>query len=499
MTHKSENNFDLQLIWQNIVERPVRWAVPAAVVAVAVLGYAVLHKPKWEAKQALVMRDEVAGRDMQQGQFASVDDMQTAQGTVLELARSPGVVADALKQVRAADGQPLPPNYPSQEDIEAAQSAVKVSAPGGAEFGRTEVFYLIAEDKNRDKAVRLNMALCDALESRLSQLRDAKAQSLIAELEETVTLAEDDLESATARLSVLESHVGGDLAELRILNESSNGESVLRRVVTDIQQELRQEQALLLANEQLLEVLGEAQRDTNHLVATPKGLLVSQPALSRLKDGLVDAQLRTAQALGTMSREHPTVKAAIAEESDVRRRLHSELEVAIRGVKVELEMNRRRIESLQQQLGSQQQRLSGIAGLRAQYNNLSAEVQQRTVVLNNAQADLATAKARRGAAHSASLLTRLDDAQTGAFPAGTSRSMIALAGLFGGLFTGLGVVLLTATPVVAAVEAAAATEDAAPQKAAAPAQPRPIAQPAAKLSLKEALLRIALGKPATQA
>ncbi len=498
MTHNSESNFDVQLIWQNIVRRPARWAVPAAVVAVAALGYAVLHKPQWEATQALVMRDEVAGRVMPQGQFASVDDMQTAQGTVLELARSPGVIADALKQLRTDVGGPVPANYPTQQDIEAAQAAVKVRAPGGAEFGRTEVFYLIAKNKNSDKAMRLNKAICDALESRLSQLRDAKAQSLIAELQETVALARGDLDDATAHLSALESDVGGDLAELRILNEASSGESVLRRVVTDIQHELRQEQAQLLNNEQLLAVLSEAGHDTNRLVVTPKDLLLSQPALARLKDGLIDAQLRTAQALGMMSSEHPHVKAAIAEENDVRRRLHSELQVAIRGVHVELDMNQRRIDALEKQLSGEQDRLCRIAGLRTQYNNLSADVQQRTAVWNKAQADLATAKARRGAAHSASLLTRLDDAQTGAAPAGTSRSMIALAGLFGGLLTGLGIVVLTATPVLPVDESAAAPQVAAQENLKAPAAKRSAPPPARKLSLKEALLQIAVGQPASQ-
>ena len=440
MQNHSDNTFDLQLVWQNIVHRPALWIVPAAVIAIGAFGYAVLRSPKWEATQALVVRDEAVGRVFtSQGKFASVDDMQTAQETVLELAKSYSVVKAALAQFGSE---------PSPEAVESMRGKIDVKAPNGAEFGRTEVFYLVVEDANRARSLKLTAAICDALEDRLSQLRDEKAQSLIDELEKTVALTRGSLDEATARLAALESEVGGDLAELRTLNESANGESPLRSISTNIRDEIRGEKQVQLQNQQLLELLEESKHDPEGILALPAQLLASQPALERLKAGLVDAQLRTSRALGTMSEAHPQVQAAIAEEKDVRRRLHGELAVAIRGLKVELSMNDRRIAELSNQLADVHQRLGSIAGLRAEYNNLAADVQQHTEVWNKAQSDLADARASQAAAHSASLITRLDGPQAGGYPAGPSRSMICLAGLCGGLFIGLGVVVLTAKPVV---------------------------------------------------
>jgi succinoglycan biosynthesis transport protein ExoP len=48
----------------------------------------------------------------------------------------------------------------------------------------------------------------------------------------------------------------------------------------------------------------------------------------------LDAQLRTAQLLGTMSPIHPQVVAAREAEQEIRRHLRSELTVAIRGVQL---------------------------------------------------------------------------------------------------------------------------------------------------------------------
>lgn len=490
----TDNTFDLRLVWQNIVHRPLRWIVPAAVVSALALGYAVFRAPTWEASQAMVIRDEAVGRVLTaQGKFASVDDMQTAQETVLQLAKSSSVVETALKQVGPRRGKSSA-GWPTVADVADLQRRITVKAPNGAEFGRTEVFYLIVKDSDRPRSLQLAGALCDAVQQRLSQLRDQKAQSLVAELAETAELARTSLDEATGRLAKLESSVGGDLAELRILNESSSGESTLRRTMTNIRDEMRNENKAQLANQQLLELLVQSQGDAQSIVAMPSQLLQSQPALQRLKDGLVDAQLRTSQALSSMSREHPRVKAAMAEEEDVRRRLHGELDAAIGGLRVELSMNDRRIASLSDQLGQLQQRMNDIAAVRADYENLSAEVQEHSKIWTAAQKDLADAQASRAAAHSASLLTRLDGPQTGACPAGMSRAKICLAGLGGGLLLGLGVVILTATPVVLPISEN--TEPAADSPRQVPVR-RPASQPLRNLTVKEALARIAFGFPST--
>jgi uncharacterized protein involved in exopolysaccharide biosynthesis len=500
MNYPHDLPFDLQLLWRSAIERPGRWLIPAAAVAVLAFGYAVVRPSTWEASQALVVRDEAVGRVFAPGKFASVDDMQTAQKTVLELATSAGVVEAALKEVGPRRGRPGR-NWPTLDDVEQLRGSISVTAPRGAEFGRTEVFYLNVKSNQRQRSITLAAAVCDALEVRLSQLRDHRAQSLVAEMQKTVNLAQGDLSQATARLSQLEAQLASDVAELRILNEASSGESPLRQTITRIRNDILAEEALQLGNEQLLAVLVETQGDADRLIATPNRLLESQPALRRLKDGLVDAQLRTAQALGNMSAEHPKVRAAIEEENDVRRRLRGELEAAIAGLRVDLEMNAGRVASLNKQLEGLHARMGRIAAIRPEYNNVMAEVRQRTENWNKAQKDLADAQASRAAAHSASLLTRLDGPRAGAHPQGPSRSLIVLAGLAGGFFVGVGVIVLTATPVFRSAAVAEGSlssptrEVAAESVASQPIPRRSAARPASSsgLSLKEALRRIALG------
>ena len=46
------------------------------------------------------------------------------------------------------------------------RDCVDMRPPGGAEFGKTEVFYLTIRDTNRDRASALVVALCGQLESR---------------------------------------------------------------------------------------------------------------------------------------------------------------------------------------------------------------------------------------------------------------------------------------------------------------------------------------------
>jgi uncharacterized protein involved in exopolysaccharide biosynthesis len=504
MNYPHELPFDLQLLWRSAIERPRRWLIPAAAVAALAFAYAVVRPSTWEASQALVVRDEAVGRVFAPGKFASVDDMQTAQKTVLELATSAGVIETALTQVGPRRGRPGK-NWPSPEDVEQLRGSISVTAPRGAEFGRTEVFYLNVKSNDRQRAITLATAVCDALEARLSKLRDHRAQSLVVELQKTVNLTHGDLAQATARLSRLESQLASDVAELRILNESSSGESPLRQTITRVRNDILAEEAVQLGNQQLLDVLVETQGDAARLIATPNRLLESQPALKRLKDGLVDAQLRTAQALGNMSPAHPKVRAAMEEEEDVRRRLRGELDAAIAGLRVELEMNVGRIASLNKQLAELHGRMGRVAAIRPEYNNVMAEVRQRTESWNKAQKDLADAQASRAAAHSASLLTRLDAPRAGAHPQGPSRTLIVLAGLAGGLAVGLGVIVLTATPVFrtnAPVAVAAAAEHASRPRVVtqeiaveqpAPRRPAPRQATSSGLSLKEALRRIALG------
>ena len=215
---------------------------------------------------------------------------------------------------------------------------VKLAPPKGAEFGKTEVFYLTVRAENHARAVALNEAIFKQLRARFQELRDVKAESMVEELTKTVRLAKADLEQATAALRSAEHRVGADLGELRSMQDLATSDSALRRSGEELRAQLRENATAEKTNRELLAAAADAQADPGRFVAMPNRLLESQASLRRLKDGLVDAQLRTAALLGTMSAEHPRVQAARQTETEIGRNLHNELVAAQRGIEIELQL-----------------------------------------------------------------------------------------------------------------------------------------------------------------
>ena len=319
--------------------------------------------------------------------------------------------------------------------------------PDGGEFGKTEVFYFAVKDSNRDRAILLVSHLCQQLELALKQLRSQRAASLIAELEQEVKVAEGTLAGETERLAAFETQVGADLGELRMLHSANSGQSDLRMESVQLETDVRKFRTQVREGQQLLELLRAAENDPQQLVATPNSLLTSQPALRRLKDGLVDAQLATSRLSGTRSADHPQVRAAIESERQIRTELHDELVSAIRGAEVELGLSRDRLAAAEERLANLQARFAHLAELRAEYANRIGASENCRLMLDKARQNLSTARAAEAAAHSGSLVTRLDKPETGPHPAGLGRTKIAGAGAVAGLMLGLGLVFLTATPL----------------------------------------------------
>ncbi|MFV2070460.1 MAG: hypothetical protein ACC645_26130, partial [Pirellulales bacterium] len=210
--------------------------------------------------------------------------------------------------------------------------------------------------------------------------------------------------------------------------------------------ELRAAREAFHANSQLHLLLTSAMSDAGQLLATPNRLLESQPALRRLKDGLIDAKLRTAQLKGSMSVEHPYVLAAVRAEEEISQQLSNELKIAIRGIKVDENLTADHVATLEKQLDETTTRLSRIAGVRASYANQLEEIDQRTKTLKASEDNLAAARASHAASQTESLITLIDTPDVGNRPVGLRRSLILALGLAAGLAIGFGVLLLTVQP-----------------------------------------------------
>ena len=431
------------------------WLVPAVIIALAAGVYAVMHQVTWEAAQALIVRNEASGADKTPGKFNAPDEMKTVQETILEMVRSRSVLAAALREVGPSADCKTPKAWPTERDIVDVRQDVKLAPPKGAEYGKTEVFYLNVRADSRERSIALNEAVFKQLKTHFQNLRDAKAQSMIEELTKTVALAKADLDAATKKLSITEARVGSDLAELRAMQDVTSGDSALRRSAEEIRSQLRENVLTEKTNRELLTVLKESETDAGRFLATPNCLLDSHPSLRRLKDGLVDAQLRTAALLGGLSAEHPKVLAAKEAEVEIGRHLHNELAIARRGVEVELRVLADRHTLLESQLAKTTERLHGLAVIRSGYANETAEVKSRSTLLERAEQNLADARATQAGAKAASLISRIDTPDAGIYPIGPGRTMIALGGIFGGLLTGFGILFLV-VPTNAAVPAPAA-------------------------------------------
>jgi uncharacterized protein involved in exopolysaccharide biosynthesis len=464
-----------------VKQNPWRVALPVILVTLLALGYALVRPTRWEATQALVVRDAAGDRLARPGRFALVDEMKSSQETILELAKSRTALVNALKQVGPPANATNPEAWPTEDDLEALQDSIKIVPPKGAEFGKTEMFYLKVTDKNRERALQLAEVLSHTLQERYGELRETKARSTIEELTKAASLAKHDLNTATDALGKLEQSVGSDLAELRILNDLPSGDSDLRRTATELDKELRAYRATQSENEESLKLLREAEKDPTSLLASPGVLLKSQTALGRLRDGLVDAQLRTGQALGTMSEEHPLTKGARAAEQAIRDQVHDEISVAIRGVEADMRVNVDRMKSLEAQSAEIQARLERLGAVRADYANLAATAKNRLESLKTVEHDLAEARASHAAARSASLISLVGQPETGNRPVGPGRASLVAAGFGGGLLLALGILFLTVTPRKRACEDAGGTLPLATPRA---------ASSTSALTLKQALQRV---------
>jgi uncharacterized protein involved in exopolysaccharide biosynthesis len=418
------------------------WLVPTITIGCLGTGYALFRAPKWKAWQALHVRDEITSA--LNGRFDNTDARKAAQETIIQLAKTRSVIQASLEQMGRPKSLGRVEAWPSSSDIIELQEGLTVSAPKGAEFGKTDVIYLTVQALSPEEAVKLNRAICDQLENHLQQLRNSKAASIVAELTEKLELGQVNLMQATQRLESMEKDVGSDLGELRTLDLTGSGESNLRTALTQINNDLRAARTNETAQRELLELLIAAREDSNQLTATPSRLLDAQPSLKRLTDGLVDAQLKLAEISGTMSEAHPAVRAAAKAEYEIRQQLRIELPAAIRSVEADLKVTAALIASLEKELEQVQARLDHLASLRAPYSNLVAEVAHRTEQLKEIRRALANAQAGQEASATTSLLTRVGQTEVSDFPVGPGRTILIAGSWMGGFMVGLGLVMLAA-------------------------------------------------------
>ncbi len=410
------------------------------------LVYVVLLKQNiFLASQALLVRDEATGAVMRLGRFQSQAEMKAAQETILEMAKSQQVVHDALLAVHPSVEKSFWTGwseFPSKEQVEDVAKSISVHAPKGTEFGVTEVIYLDVKASSQEEAMQMSNALSDALESRLQQIRKARADGVLAELTLARDSAKQELAKSTAKLHEIENAAGADLSDLRGMTDTVAGAATARAELDQSKNELRQAEINLQSLLADREMLIRATKDPSTFIVAPGAVLTSQPGLKRLREGLVDAQLAGSQLTGKFTESHPSVIASQSSQSSIVTRFLHELKASIAGVESDISLVEGRIKRLETQKNTLQERLAKLADSRAPYANLLSEVKSKVAILESSERELAEVQAARDSSISTSLLTRLDAPTVSDRPIGPGKTTICGLCTVAGLVFGLGIVFV---------------------------------------------------------
>lgn len=426
-----------------------RWLWLTTTVAFGALGlfYVLCIKSDtFVASQGILVRDEANGALMRLGRFESQTEMKAAQETILEMARNPQVVHGALTVVGREESffgalsSDAPPSTGEVEDF--ARDCVEVRAPRGAELGTTEVIYLDIKDETKERAIELNKAVCIQLQRQLQQVRQARADGVIAELSTASDSARRFLEAATDRLKQIELETGADLSDLRSLTDAVSGSTSSRQLLDSIKAELR---AAELQDQQLeinLKMANDSFNNPDELLLAPTSLLNDNPGLKKLREGLADASIRSSELRGRYTITHPLVASAMETEKRIRDQMRIELGAAVESLNRDRQITVARLTKLGKQKEQLESTLARLAAIRAEYSNISMEVAARNEQLQQAERDLTQALASREAALTSSLITLLDEPIVSENPLGPGRATILAGAIVSGLFFGLGIIFL---------------------------------------------------------
>ncbi len=419
------------------------WVGATLLFGVSGACYSFLRADVWQARQALVVRDEATSAVDRLGRFSSQAELKAAQETILEMAQNPEVVGAALRQIGPPDGDDA--GWPSSKVIDGiAADCVNIVAPKGSEFGNSEVIYLQVKSDDKERAIEFCEAMFDSLTAQLQNVRRVRADSVIAELSLARDLAERNLDDASERIRQIEVQFGSDLGELRNLNDTISGDGTNRRTLEQTTIERQTAELELDRLEALHELLTAGADNPQHLLISGGDLLASQPSLQRLKDGLIDAQLAASQLSGIYTAENPKHRAAVAAEKEITRRMQQEAAAVIRAMEPSLRLARQRVARLAERQATLTNRLAELAQARTDYAKIDAEVKNRTRHLSDSEQALTEAQASRSAALATNLIAELAPPRVADDPIGPGGSQLTLGSSMAGLVFGLGTVFLVA-------------------------------------------------------
>jgi hypothetical protein len=440
----------------------------------------IIKKDVYTARQSLIIRDDLLGSPFKPGRFESLESMKSAQETVLEVARKPEVIRNTLKilgpEASLIFGKSGGDSWPSEKAIEEIQGAISFSAPNGAEFGKTEVIVLNAKSSSRERSVKFIEILLDEIDTKLSEVRKSKLDSMVAEISQATTAANEMMVEAADRLRDMEAQLGSDISTMRNMNEPFGGTSAFDLDLNVIRADKRAVEAKLASALKQRELMNQARQNPTLDLSTSSELLTLQPGLQTMMQGLSTAQMAEAEALGKYWPAHPAVRAARETVQAARRKVFGSIGPSINGLESQIRVLQDRVNELDGLLSRKEGVLKNLTSQRVSYATLEQEVEKKREIFSQSQGRRAEMESLAKTAASADLLTRVGQPQVSTRPDGLGKRALGLAGAIGGLMMGIGLVLLMAPPFREPTGDTAAMAAPIPRETAAYAASQPVVQ-----------------------
>lgn len=427
----------------------VLWIAPVvAAFALSVVYVMFMRGETWSARQSLIVRDDLLGQSYKPGRFESLESMKSAQETILEIARKPLVIRNALQKLGPAPGRwfsfgTSDNGWPSEEMIESVQGSITLGAPNGAEFGRTEVIILNTKASTRERSRQFISLLLNEIIDKTNEVRSRRLQSMEAELIQARNAALAALEQSKSKLRSMDRQLGPDVDAMNALNDEQGSDNPIKRDLSQIRLEKRIVESDVETANAVLDMLIVARDNPNELVNISSELIRHQPALELLKKELISAQRSLASSKRRYTDDHPDVIGFKTEVEEIQQYIHRELSTAIAGMKNNVALLVLRSDRLNQEIQKLDARLVKLGENRADFLTMTSEVKQRNEIVNKTQKELAEIQGLASSGN-ANLLTAVDDPQVATRPDEMGKKATVLAGTLGGLMLGLGLVLLVA-------------------------------------------------------
>ena len=419
--------------------------VPAVAGLVLATIYAFFLMPEmWTARQSFLIRDDLSGTAFKPGQFDSEESRKSAQETILEVARRPLVVRNVLEKLGPKSSF-AGSNWITDEIIEKTQGVIDISAPNGAEFGKTDAIVLTAKDSTRERTRKFIELLSAEIMVQTNRIRSMRFESMESELYQTYQSAEQARDDAIDRLDKLDRRLGSDFGFLSL--QGNNNFQQQPTGVEGIKSEILRKQDELERAEAVHAALLKAFNDPAAATQLPSEVLLAQPALQDAMSKMLDLREELHVAKGLYTNIHPKVK-GIAEAIEFsQQQIYDSLTGEMTGVQEGIALKKRQLSRLNNRIEELKARLIRLSKSRSEHMALSTQVQQLGAAANLAKTAWSETKSRAVAARTVGLITPTDVAQVNSRPDGLGKRYVALAGLVGGLLVGVGLVLLVMDPI----------------------------------------------------